>query len=60
MCPWIVHYYIYHVYSFYFVMLFYYPFTLFHYNKAQEISLAVGFDDIRICDIWVCAQASLD
>lgn len=35
-------------------MLFYYTFTLFHYNNAQIILLAVGFDDILICDIWVC------
>lgn len=41
-------------------MLFYYTFTLFHYNKAQAILLAVGFGDIWICDIWVCAQPSLD
>lgn len=45
---------------FYFVMLFYYTFTLFHYNKAQVILLAVGFDDIRICDVWMCAQPSQD
>lgn len=41
-------------------MLFYYTFTLFHYNKTQVISQAEGFDGILICDIWVCPQPSPD
>lgn len=43
--------------GFYSAMIFY-CITLFHYNKAEVILLTLDFD--VVCDIWACAQLSLD